>query len=64
MLDRMSDHLQTAALVPIWAAVFASMVGAAIAIFAGVFNARQPNKRGFDFVASARRIRAGIARSN
>jgi len=60
----MSDHLQIAALVSIWVALFTSMLGGAIAIFAGIWNAKSPGPRGFDFVASARRIRAGSPRSN
>ena len=38
--------------------IFASMVGAGIAIFSGIWTAKHPETRGFDFVASAGRIRA------
>ena len=38
--------------------MIASMVGAGFAIFAGIWSAKHPKSRGFDFVASARRIRA------
>jgi hypothetical protein len=38
--------------------MIASMVGVFIAIFAGIWSAKHPQARGFDFVASARRIRA------
>jgi len=37
--------------------LFAGMAGAAVAIFAGIWSAKHPQARGFDFVASARRIR-------
>ena len=56
------DHHHAASLVAIivgaWVPLFAGMVGAGIAIFAGIWSARHPQARGFDFVASARRIRA------
>jgi hypothetical protein len=38
--------------------MIASMAGAFIAIFAGIWSAKHPGAQGFDFVASARRIRA------
>jgi len=38
--------------------MIAGMAGAFIAIFAGIWSAKHPQARGFDFIASARRIRA------
>jgi hypothetical protein len=52
------DHHHTALSVAIWVSIFASTLGAGIAIFAGIWSAKHPRPRGFDFVASARRIRA------
>jgi ABC-type dipeptide/oligopeptide/nickel transport system permease component len=50
------DHHHLALSVAVWVSFFASMLGAGIAIFAGIWSAKHPS-RGFDFVASARRIR-------
>jgi hypothetical protein len=38
--------------------MIAGIAGAFVAIFAGLWSAKHPHARGFDFVASARRIRA------
>jgi len=54
----MSHHHHLAVLVAIWVSIFASTVGAFIAIFAGIWSAKHPKVQGFDFVASALRIRA------
>ena len=51
----MEHHLALS--VAIWVSMLASMVGAGLAIFAGLWTAKHPRARGFDFVASARRIR-------
>jgi len=37
--------------------MFFSMLGAGIAIFFGIWRSKHPQPRGFDFAASARRIR-------
>jgi hypothetical protein len=41
-----------------WISILSSMAAVAIAIFAGIWRAKHPQARGFDFIASARRIRA------
>jgi hypothetical protein len=59
---RRMDHRHTASLIAViataWGPFFAGMVGAGVAIFAGIWSAKHHPARGFDFVASARRIRA------
>jgi len=50
-------HHHIAPFVAIWVSIFAGTAGAAVAIFAGIWTAKHPGSRGFDFVASARRIR-------
>jgi len=60
-LRPMDHHTATsliAVIVGAWVPIFGGMVGAGIAIFAGIWSAKHPQARGFDFVASARRIRA------
>jgi hypothetical protein len=52
------SHHHTAALVGVWVALFASWVGAAIAIFAGILASKQRGAGRFDPIQSARRIRA------
>jgi hypothetical protein len=52
------DHHHIAQSVAIWVSILASLAGAGIAIFAGIWRAKHPQAGGFDFVASARRIRA------
>jgi hypothetical protein len=51
------DHHHLATYVAISASMFASMIGAGITIAAGIWSAKHPGPRGFDFAASARRIR-------
>jgi hypothetical protein len=51
------DHHHIASLVAIWASVFASMAGAGLAIFAGLWSAQRRGSQSFDAIASARRIR-------
>jgi hypothetical protein len=59
---RRMDHHHAASLIAIivgaWVPLFAGMVGAGVAISAGIWSAKHHPARGFDFVASARRIRA------
>jgi hypothetical protein len=59
---RRMDHHHAASLIAViagaWVSLLAGMVGAGIAIFAGIWSARHHPARGFDFAASARRIRA------
>ena len=53
------EHHHLALPVAIWVSIFTSTVGAGFAIFAGIWSAKHPRgSRGFDFLASARRIRA------
>jgi hypothetical protein len=56
------DHHHAASLVAAitgaWVPLLAGMIGAGVAIFAGIWSARRHPARGFDFAASARRIRA------
>jgi len=54
---RKMQHHHLAQAVAIWVSLFASTLGAGIAIFAGLWSAKHRGTRGFDFVASARRIR-------
>ena len=56
-LPGMHHHHHIAPFVAIWAGMFAGTVGVAVAIFAGIWTARHPQSRGFDFIASAGRIR-------
>jgi hypothetical protein len=60
-IRRMSHH-HAASLIALiagaWVSLLAGMVGAGIAIFAGIWSAKHRPARGFDFIASARRIRA------
>ena len=51
-------HHHIAQSIAIWVSIFASTVGAGIAVFAGIWSAKHPQARGFDFIASARRLRA------
>ena len=44
--------------VAIWLSMLASLTGAGIAIFSGIWRAKHPRPPGFDFIASAQRIRA------
>jgi hypothetical protein len=59
---RRMDHHPAASLIWViagaWVPFVAGMVGAGVAIFAGIWSARRHPPRGFDFAASARRIRA------
>jgi hypothetical protein len=56
---RAMQHHHIALSVAIWVNSFASTLGACIVIFAGIWSAKHPGaSRGFDFAASARRIRA------
>jgi hypothetical protein len=57
---RFMSHIAPSELraIAIAVSMIASMVGAGIAIFAGIWSAKHPQARGFDFIASARRIRA------
>jgi hypothetical protein len=57
---RFVNHMAPSELRAIAQAVsmIAGMAGAFVAIFAGIWSAKHPQGRGFDFVASARRIRA------
>ena len=51
------DHHQLARAIAIWVSLLAGMGGAGIAIYVGLWSAKHPGARGFDFAASARRIR-------
>jgi len=54
-------HHHHASFVGIWVSMFASAAGGLTALFCGVWSARHPGSQGFDFIASARRIRARSA---
>ena len=41
-----------------WISILSSTAAVAIAIVAAIWRAKRPQLRGFDFIASARRIRA------
>jgi hypothetical protein len=41
-----------------WISILSSLAAVAIAIFAAVWRDKHPQPQGFDFAASARRIRA------
>ena len=51
------DHHHLARTVAIWVSLLAGTGGASIAIFVGLWSAKRPGARGFDFAASARRVR-------
>ncbi|HLY77952.1 MAG TPA: hypothetical protein VKQ70_01165 [Caulobacteraceae bacterium] len=51
------DHHHVWPSVALWVSLLCSMAGAFVAIFAGLWSAKHPRPRGFDFAASARRIR-------
>jgi|HubBroStandDraft_2_1064218.scaffolds.fasta_scaffold79280_5 hypothetical protein len=53
----MLHHLLAAPSFAVWVSMFFSMLGAGIAIFFGIWRSKHPQPRGFDFAASARRIR-------
>ncbi len=55
---RYMSHHHIALFVAFWVSIFASTGGAAIAILVAIWSAKHPRARGFDFTASARRIRA------
>jgi hypothetical protein len=50
-------HHYAAPGIAFWLSISASLTGAAIAIAAGVWRGKRPPPQGFDFIASARRIR-------
>ena len=56
------DHHHAGSLIALisgaWVSLIAGMAGAGIAIFAGIWSARRHPARGFDFAASAQRIRS------
>jgi hypothetical protein len=57
IFGRMSHH-HIAVLLGVWGGLFASWAGAAIAVCIAIRDDRRSGPKRFDFVASARRIRA------
>ncbi len=57
IFGRMSHH-HIAALLGVWGGFFASLAGAAIAVCIAIRDDRRNGPKRFDFIASARRIRA------
>ena len=54
----MLHHLLAAPSFAVWVSMVCSTLGAGIAIFLGIWRTKHPQPHGFDFAASARRIRA------